>query len=175
MRRSLPLSIALGLLLSMSAGLVVMAHSGSGEASIQVEPASVTAGQTVVLAGTGLEVDSDRVLVLAGEGLTVEFGTVKTDAAGMFSKELTIPNHLPSGAYELRAIGDETLTTPLAVTAAAGAAAVSSTTNNATEVVVARQRTPAELAPIAVLVLIAVLLGGWLVWRAERFRGPAGA
>ncbi len=158
----------------MSAGLVAMAHSGSGEASIQVEPASVTAGDTVVLAGTGLEADSDRVLVLAGEGLTVEFGTVKTDAEGMFSKELTIPNHLPSGTYELRAIGDETLTTPLAVTAAAGAAAVSST-NNAAEDVVARQRTPAELAPIAVLVVIAVLLGGWLVWRAERFRGPVDA
>ena len=174
MRRSLFVSIALGMLLSLSVGIGVMAHAGSGEAKIEVEPSAVTAGETVVLAGSGLEVESDRVLVLAGEGLTVEFGTVKTDAEGMFSKELTIPNHLPSGTYELQAIGDETLTTPLAVTAAAGAA-VSSTTNDATEVVVARQRTPAELAPIAVLVVIAVLLGGWLVWRAERFRGPVDA
>ena len=175
MRKSLPVSIALGVLLSLSAGIAVMAHSGSGEAKIEVEPPSVTAGETVVLAGSGLEADSDRVLVLAGEGLTVAFGTVKTDAEGMFSKELTIPNHLPSGTYELQAIGDETLTTPLAVTAAAGAAAVSSTTNDATQVVVARQRTPADLAPIVVLVAVAVLLGGWLVWRAERFRGPVDA
>ncbi len=175
MRRCFPASIALGMFLSLSAGIAVIAHSDSGEENLEVEPISVTAGGTVILAGSGLEADSDRVLVLAGEGLTVEFGTVKTDAEGMFSAELTIPNHLPSGNFELRAIGDETLTTNLAVTMAAGAAGVSSTTNDPTEVVVARQRTPAELAPLGVLVVIAVLLGGWLVWRAERFRGPVDA
>src|SRR6266496_2999440 len=103
MRRSLLTGVALGVLLSLSASLTVLAHGGGGEAKIEVEPSSVTAGETVVLAGSGLEPDSDRVLVLAGENLTVEFGTVKTDAEGMFSKELTIPNHLPSGTYELRA------------------------------------------------------------------------
>ena len=123
-----------------------MAHEGTGEAKIEVEPSSLTAGDTVVLAGSGLEPDSDRVLVLAGEGLTVEFGTVKTDAEGMFSKELTIPSHLPSGNYELRAIGDETLTTPLAVTAAAGEAQASPAANAAGETVVARERSSVELA-----------------------------
>ena len=122
MRKPLPFAIALGLALSLGAAVGAMAHEGTGEAKIEVEPSSLTAGDTVVLAGSGLEPDSDRVLVLAGEGLTVEFGTVTTDAEGMFSKELTIPSHLPSGNYELRAIGDETLTTPLAVTAIAGGA-----------------------------------------------------
>ena len=175
MRRSLPVAIALWLLLSLSAGLAVMAHEGTGEAKIEVEPASVTAGETVVLAGSGLEPDNDRVLVLAGESLTVEFGTVKTDAEGMFSKELTIPDHLPSGNYELRAIGDETLTTPLAITAGSGAAGASPGANDAKETVVARERTTVELALILVLVAVAAAVGGLLVWRAERFRGATAA
>lgn len=133
----------------------------------------MTAGDTVVLAGSGLEADSDRVLVLAGEGLTVEFGTVKTDAEGMFSRELTILSHLPSGNYELRAIGDETLTAHLAITEAAGAAGASPGVNAANATVVARERAPIELTLIVVFVVLSALLGLVLVWRAERFRGAA--
>lgn len=172
MRKAGPHAIVLGLALSLSTTLAVAAHSGSGEAKIEAEPSSLTAGGTVVLAGSGLEPDSDRVLVLAGEGLTVEFGTVKTDAEGMFTKELTIPGHLPSGNYELRAIGDETLTTPLAVTAAAGGEA-SPAANASDDAVVARQRGSVELGAILVLVALAAALGGFLVWRAERFRGAS--
>ena len=169
MRRSLPSAIALGLALSLGAAFAVMAHEG--EEGLEVEPASVTAGDTVVLAGSGLEPDNDRVLVLVGQDLTIAFGTVTTDAEGMFSKELTIPNHLPSGTYELQAIGDETVTTPLAVSAASGAADASAAPNAASETVVARQRGPVELGIILGFVAIAAALGGFLVWRAERFRG----
>jgi hypothetical protein len=175
MHKPLPFAIALGLALSFSAALAVQAHEGTGEAKIEAEPSSLTAGDTIVLAGSGLEPDSDRVLVLAGEGLTVEFGTVKTDAEGMFSKELTIPSHLPAGNYELRAIGDETLVTPLAVAAAAGVAGATPAANDAKETVVARDRSPIELALILALVAVAAVLGSLLVWRAERFRGSAGA
>lgn len=175
MRKPVPVAIVLGLALSFGAAVAVMAHGGSGEAKIEVEPASVTAGDTVVLAGSGLEADSDRVLVLAGEDLTVEFGTVKTNGEGMFSKELTIPSHLPSGNYELRAIGDETLTTPLAVTAMAGAAEAPPAANATKETMVARERSPIELTLILAFVTLAAVLGGLLVWRAERFRGTAGA
>ena len=89
----------------------------------------------------------------------------------MFSIELTIPSHLPSGNYELRAIGDETLTTPLGVTAAAGGVGASPAANEANETVVARQRSPLELGIIFGLVVVAAAAGAWLVWRAERFRG----
>jgi len=172
MRRSLPLATALGVLLSLGAVLVVMAHEGDGEETLEVEPASVTAGDSVVLAGSGLEPDNDRVLLLAGADLVVEFGTVKTDAEGMFSTELAIPDHLPSGTYELRAIGDETLTTALAVTAAAGAVAPPAD-GDAGEVILARQRTPLEIGVIVALVAAAVVVGGWLVWRAERVGGAS--
>jgi len=173
MRRSLVVATGLGLALALANTVGVLAHGGEAGTGIAVEPANVTAGDTVVLAGKGLEPTSDRVLVLVGGNLSVAFGTVTTDADGAFSKELTIPTYLPSGSYELQAIGDETLTTPLGVTAAAGAAAASPAANDATNTVAARDRSPAELALIGALVVVAAGLGLLLVWRAERFRGPA--
>jgi hypothetical protein len=175
MHKHVAFAIVLGVALSFGAAGAAMAHEGSGEEEIVVEPVSVTAGDTVVLAGSGLEPDNDRVLVLAGQDLVVEFGTVRTDAEGMFTKELTVPNHLPSGTYELRAIGDETITTPLAVTAVAGGAAAASATDEASQTVVARERTPTEFALILALVAFVAVAGGLLVWRAERFRGPSPA
>lgn len=171
MRKSRLLAMSLGLLLSMGATIGVMAHEGSGEETIEVEPSSVTAGDSVVLAGSGLEPTNDRVLVLAGGDLIVEFGTITTDAEGMFSTELAIPSHLPSGTYELRAIGDETLTAALAVTAAAGGADASPSADVAGDAVVARQREPLELGLLIALAAVAAIVGGLLVWRAERIRG----
>jgi hypothetical protein len=175
MDKRVSLAILLGAALLLGAAATATAHEGIGEEAIVVEPANVTAGDTVVFAGSGLEPESDRVLVLAGQDLIVEFGTVRTDAEGMFTKELTIPSHLPSGTYELRAIGDETLTTPIAITAIAGGAEASPPADDATQTVVARERTPVELALILALVAFAAVAGGLLVWRAERFRGPSSA
>lgn len=160
--------MALALLLSLGTGLAATAHEGSGEEEILVEPSTVTAGGTVVLAGSGLEPNDERVIVLVGQHDTLHLAEVETDAEGMFSLELTVPAHLPAGTYELQAIGDETLTVPLAVTAAAGAADVPIP---AEETVIARERGPLELAIILAFVALAAALGGWLVWRAERFRG----
>lgn len=171
MGKSASLAISLGLLLSLGIAGTVIAHEGSGQEEIVVEPSSVTAGDTVVLAGTGLEPDSDRVLVLAGQALTVDLGTVTTDAEGMFQIELTIPSHLPSGTYELRAIGDETLTAALDVTALAGGPDASPGSGDATNTVVPRERSPLELAALIGLIGVAALAGGLLVWRAEWLRG----
>jgi hypothetical protein len=146
----------------------VSAHSGSGEETVAVEPAAVDAGTSVTFAGSGLEPDSDRVLVLAGGDLVVEFGTVKTDAEGMFSKQLDIPAHLPTGTYELRAIGDETLTADVAVTALAGAEATGGGGQTANDAVVARSRTPLATATMLGLALVIVLAGLFVAWRAER-------
>jgi len=174
MRKSMPFAIALALALALAAAAAVTAHEGSGEEEVVVEPADVTAGDSVVVAGSGLEPDDERVLVLAGVDLVVDFGTVTTDAEGMFQTELTIPSHLPTGTYELRAIGDEVVTAELAVTAAAGGAEASPGANDPNQAVVARERTQVELGSILVLVALATVAGGLLVWRAERFRGAAG-
>ena len=207
MRRTTAFAITFGVALSLAGAAAVLAHAGeAGKEALVVEPSDVTAGQTVVLVGSGLEPDNDRVLVLAGQDLVVEFGTVRTNAEGMFQKELPIPSHLPSGIYELRAIGDETLTVPLTVTAIAGgpeaspaaedtaggpeaspaaedtaggpeaspAADAATETVDATKTVIPRERTPIELGVILAFVALATILGGLLVRRAERFRGPAG-
>ena len=171
MHKPVPFAIALGLALSLSVAFTVAAHEGTGEAKIQAEPSSLTAGDTVVLAGSGLEPNNDRVLVLAGEGLTVEFGTITTDAEGMFSKELTIPSHLPSGNYELQAIGDETLTTTLAVTAMANGAEAAPPADAPDEIVVPRERSPLETGGILLVVLVVTAAGIFLVLRAEGFAG----
>lgn len=84
---------------------------------------------------------------------------------------LPIPDHLPSGSYELQAIGDETLNMPLAITAVAGGAVASPGGNAANETLVPRDRAPIELAVIVGIAVLAALLGGFIAWRAERFRG----
>jgi hypothetical protein len=172
MRRTTPFAIALGLALALVGAAAVMAHEGEeGEETLAVEPTSVTAGQRVLLVGTGLEPDSERVLVLAGGHLVIEFGTVRTDAEGTFQKELIIPDHLPTGTYEIRAIGDETLTASLGVTAvAAGEGGLPP--DDAQEAIVPRQRSVVELGLILGLMALIVAAGGLLAWRAERIALP---
>lgn len=173
MRRTMLFAVASGLALSLAGAAIVVAHGGEeGEETLAVEPTSVTSGGSVVLAGSGLEPDNDRVIVLAGGHLVVEFGTVRTDAEGMLEEELTIPSHLPTGTYELRAIGDETLTVPLAVTAAVGAA--EPPVNDLSDAIAPRDRSAVELAVFLGLSVTLAVVGALLVWRAERFPGVPG-
>ena len=165
-----------------AAALVVMTMLGpsailahEGEEELAVEPSSVTAGGRVILAGSGLEPESDRVIVWAGLDLIVEFGTVRTDSDGMFQRELTVPSHLPSGGYELRAIGDETLVIPLAITAAAGAGQAALADEQGSHDVLPLERTPVELALLAAFVAVTAIVGLLLVVGAERFRSARSA
>jgi len=200
MGRAMRVATTAGLALWLIASGAAAAHE-PGEEKLEVEPSSVTAGESVIVAGSGLEADSDRVLLLAGENLIVEFGTVTTDAEGMFNKEVTIPSHLPPGTYEFRAIGDETLTVPLGIlepaamaspqTGGATPAPSSMPASSAgsgtespvpaptaapidpTKTVVLRERTPLDMALIGVFVLFAAAIGGLLVVRAERLGGSS--
>jgi hypothetical protein len=175
MRRSPFLALALGASLTLVAVAGVTAHSGGGGVQLAVEPNSIAAGGVVVLAGQGLEPNSDRVLVLVGPHDTVHLDTVTTDAQGMFSKQLTIPSHLPAGSYELQAIGDETLSVPLSITAAEGAPAALTATGGAADAVVTRSRAPVDMALLIGFVAFAAVVGGLLAWRAERLGGRAHA
>ena len=166
MRRPVLSALLLGgALLLLPAASVLADEPGAG---ITVEPADVTAGQTVLLAGNGLEPDNQRVLVLRGETIAVNLGTATTDADGMLSQEIQIPGHLPSGSYQLQAIGDETLEVELKVTAAEGGAAAAPQPNE--EVHASRERTDFELAVVVAVAAILAALGVVLVIRAERFR-----
>jgi hypothetical protein len=153
--------------LAFALALPAFAHSGDTGSSISVEPAQVTAGATVVLAGTGLEPDSDRQLDLVGPDAIVPFPVARTDADGMFNVTLTIPAHLPSGTYTFQAIGDETLTTDLIVTAAAGGAAMEPP-NEAIATITPRSRSGVELGVIGVVLALSIGLGVILIVGAER-------
>jgi hypothetical protein len=143
------------------------AHSGGEASGISVEPAQITAGETVVLAGNGLEPNSDRQINLVGPDVVIPFPAVTTDADGMFAVTLTIPDHLPSGTYTFQAIGDETLTTNCTITAAAGMTAVVPKGETAA-LVTSRTRSSLELEIVGVLVGVAIVLGLLLLARAER-------
>ncbi len=166
--RSLRFAITAALTTLLLTGAAAWAHSGSEETVLQVEPSSVTAGDTVVLAGSGLEPNVERTLVLAGSEMTIQLGTAMTDTQGMLQAQIVIPAHVPSGTYELQAIGDETLSTPLAVTASATGAAASPPPGQAAASVIPRDRSPLELGFLLVLVLASLAVGGLLVWRAEK-------
>jgi hypothetical protein len=143
-----------------------VAHSGGEGSGISIEPSQVTAGGTVVLAGTGLEPNSERQINLVGPDVIVPFPKVTTDADGMFAVTLTIPAHLPAGTYTFQAIGDETLTTDCTVLAAAGMAAAEPKDEIAA--VVPRSRSGLELGVIGLLLVLAVSVGVLLVVWAER-------
>lgn len=168
MSRPIWLAVTCAALLMLTVAGAASAHEGEGEEEIVVEPQAITAGDTVILAGSGLEPDDERVLVLAGAHLVVDLGTVETDGEGMFQVELIIPNHLPSGTYEVRAIGDETVTTTLSVTAAVG---IGSPVDDAAATVLPRDRSALELGLLIGLVVVATAAGVLLVWAAERLGG----
>jgi len=160
--------LLVGALLLLPAAPALADDPGAG---ITVEPADVTAGQTILLAGNGLEPDDERVLVLQGDSITVSLGSATTDADGMLSQEITIPSHLPSGTYQLQAIGDETLQVEVRVTAAEGGAAAEPAQDEGA--IGTRERSGVELVLIIVAAAILGALGIVLVVRAERFRGAS--
>jgi hypothetical protein len=164
-RRALLSALLLGGAILGTAGPLFADEPGSG---ISAEPSEVTAGETVLLAGNGMEPDDERVIVLQGDEITVSLGTATTDAAGALAQEFEIPGHLPSGTYQLQAIGDETLQVELRVTAAEGGTAEGPPAEAA---ITPRDRTPLELAVILVVAAAAAIVGALLVWRAERVGG----
>jgi hypothetical protein len=159
------------LCVALAVPLAALAHGGGTEPTVELEPAQVTAGGTVVIVGSNMEPNSDRVIVLAGQQLVVQLGTVKTDANGSFSLTVTCPSHLPSGIYQVQAIGDETISADLEVIAAAG---MPSAGPVAQQQVQPRHVEGIGLALLVAVIALLVLGGGWLVISAERLAGRRG-
>lgn len=89
-------------------------------AEIEMGAASVVAGGTVAVTGSGFAADAELRFELRSD--PVDLGTVTADADGAFSRALTIPASTPAGAHTLaviRADGTE-VTAALTVTAATG-------------------------------------------------------
>lgn len=155
-------AVLLGSLAVAAWPAVVSAHEGAE--GISVDPASLTAGETVLIAGSGLEPDDERVLVLRGEDVVVSLGSATTDGEGMLAAEVTVPAHLPSGSYQIQAIGDETLETELKVAAAAEATDAAPTTADLPY----GGPSPFESAVVIGGAVAVALAGVFLIRRAER-------
>jgi len=161
-----PVAAALGLALAVP--LAALAHGGGTEPTVVLEPTQVTAGGAVTIVGENMEPTSDREILLVGQKLIVQFGTVKTDADGMFTLQVTVPSHLPGGIYQVQAIGDETISTNLEVIGAAGMPSVAPAAQEVAK--------PRKLEGIGMILLIGVigllvLAGGLLVVFGERLAG----
>ena len=165
--RAAALPAAITVVLFILGARPTLAHTGEEGSGISIEPPQVTAGGTVVLAGQGLEPNTERQINLVGPDVIVPFPNVTTDADWMFAVTLTVPAFLPGGTYTFQAIGDETLTVECAITAAAGQAAPEPK-NEAAAVVTPRERSPVEIVAWVVLVLVTLGAGALLVIRAER-------
>jgi len=155
----LPVAIVLGLAFAQSV-------FGHGVTSVAVSPMTVTAGESVTISVSGVEPNQDRVIVLIGQGIVVPFPTVRTDASGSFTTNVTIPTRLPGGIYRFEAIGDETLTGDVDVVAAAGGIAAQAPIEQG--VPDSRLRPDIETVAIVGVALLAGLLGVALIVRAER-------
>lgn len=164
MRRALAIAVVLNALV-IPLGIVT-AHSDLPSPAVQVVPADVAAGGTVVFRGAGLEPDSDRDLVLAGDGMVVDLGIVETDAAGTFSEDVQVPGHLPTGAFELRAVGGETLTAALHVAGVAAGSSTSPTT--ASKPSISPDPTWLEQVAFALFVAAFAVAGSLVAWKARR-------
>lgn len=163
---------ALASLLALSPRMAV-AHEDGGATELAVEPVTVAAGGSCRLAGSGLEPNDERILLLRGEGLIVELGTARTDAEGVISVEVVIPSHVPAGTYQLEAVGDETLSVTLGVTAATtdGASVGPPATDDAAQ---PRGRGPLEAGVIVGLAVLVAVAGLALVrWADSLHSRPA--
>lgn len=148
-------------------GAAALGHGGDeGAASLVIEPSSVSSGGTVLIVGTDLEPDDERILQLRGEDLVLGLGTSTTTAEGRLSEEVAIPAHLPAGVYQLEAIGDETLTVELQVLGSpeGGVAVVGPDLASQGP----RDRGALELGLVLVFAGIAGVIGLFLVVRAEK-------
>ncbi|MDQ6885830.1 MAG: TIGR02186 family protein [Gemmatimonadota bacterium] len=116
--------VAIGLVLARRG--VARAHE---KGAIHLASTAVPVGGDLVMTGVKLPKSGVLRLQLRGTLDNYDVGQVRTDTAGAFQTRLTLPPHVPTGAYTLVAIaadGDVSARTALAVTAGPAAASSSS-------------------------------------------------
>lgn len=160
------LAAVVAVLTALAAPLLVSAQDLQG-ASLSVKPTSVTAGNTITVAGGGLEPLGDHRVVLQGVGLVVDLGSVRADPEGRFAQELEIPAHVPSGSYRVQVIGDGSPTASIAVSGT-WSGGVTDTASTAAASIPVGQQPPRSLLAVLGSAFVIVLAGVVVAWRAER-------
>lgn len=181
MRRTIFATAALLLATAMPA----YPHGGG---VIRLASTHVAGGGTVALTGEKLEKNADLALELRGTLDNYPVGRVRTDGAGKFTTNLTLPPNIPGGAYTLVAIaadGDVAARTDIDIgTAPGGSGAImpgmggnegmhtetqiSGPHATAEMMELNRTTTTGEWAVIGMLTLLSFGAGGWLLSRSRR-------
>ncbi len=159
-----------------------------GGGMIRLATTQVAGGGTVALTGEKLDKSADLALELRGTLDNYPVGRVRTDAAGKFTTNLTLPPNIPGGAYTLVAIaadGDVAARTDIDIGSAAGGSGttmpgmagnegmhtadqISGPHASAEMMQLKRTTTTGEWGVIAVLTLLSFAAGAWLLSRSRR-------
>ncbi len=159
-----------------------------GGGVLRLASTHVPGGGTVVLTGEKLGKAADLALELRGTLDNYPVGRVRTDAGGRFTTNLTLPPHIPGGAYTLVAIaadGDVAARTDIDIGTASGGSGtimpgmdgndgihtephISGPHATAEMMQLKRTTTTGEWAVIALVTLLSFAAGGWLLSRSRR-------
>ncbi len=154
-----------------------------GGGVIRLASTQVEGGGTVALTGEKLDKSSNLSLQLRGTLDNYPVGRVRTDAAGKFSTNLTLPPNIPGGAYTLVAIaadGDVAARTDIVIGSAPGGSGtampgmrgnvgmrtekqISGPHATAEMMQLKRRTTPGEWGVISTLILLCFAGGAWLL------------
>ena len=139
---------------------------------------TLTAGDTLAVAGEKLPKRERITLRLVGVGGRIALDTVQADSAGAFAARVLVPASVPPGAYRLVAVaddGDEVATLDVTVVAAAPATdhaamdhpdeAVAAAEPSADPLALDRARSAAVTGSTVAAIVLAVVLGGVLLRR----------
>lgn len=175
-KRGMLASVALILLVAAPA----LAHENG---AIYLASKQVPVGGEFGVRGEKLPWSADLELVLRGALDNYMIGDVRTDTAGKFQARITLPPHIPAGAYSLVALapdGDATARADLVISAAAPAAAPAAGQGmahmgerempgphaTAEMMEVQRTMTPGEWIVIAAVIVLSFVGGAILLGRA---------
>lgn len=138
-----------------------------GDPVVSVSPITVPAGGEVTVSGTEMEEGEVFVISLEGPARSIPLGEAVVSGEG-FEVTLLIPPDTPPGSYRIQAATDEESTlTDLEVTAADafGEDNAAELEPSAEPMDLVRPRSPISVVATAVLGLLSLALGVWLVRR----------
>ncbi|HEX2911004.1 MAG TPA: hypothetical protein VH186_09370 [Chloroflexia bacterium] len=107
--------VLISLVTALAFSVTALAHSGP---EVTVKPLNPKAGQEVTISGEDLGANSKVEVRLVGKNVDLDLGEFQTDDDGGFTTNLTLPETLAAGTYQLKANGGESASIQLTLTAA---------------------------------------------------------
>ncbi len=121
-RRSARFATAIVFAIVLAVGLI---STGLAAATIEIRPSTVSPGGKITAEGSGYAANATITVAASAAGVTLSLGTTRSDAAGKFSLEVTLPAIVPLGTFQVSATDTAGNTASASVTVAAASAAPS--------------------------------------------------